>query len=510
MSHINPRQVAKNSLFLYLRVFVIMLISLWTTRIVLRNLGVVDYGIYNVVAGFVVMFAILSSSMSAAISRYITFELGKENLDRLKTIFRTSIYIQAILAGSIFILAETAGLWFVNVKLNVERDNLIAANWVYQFAIFNFIMEIISIPFNATIIAHERMKVFAYIGILKAAATLLIAFLLVVVPSHQRLIFYAALLFLLSFILRLIYGFYCHKHFPETKGRAKFDKSILKEIFRFAGWNFIGSSAGIAKDQGVNIVLNIFFGPVVNASRGIAIQVSAAATTFANNFMVALNPQITKSYSSGDLTGSFKLCYLGARMGYFLMFLIGVPIIIETPQILRVWLGEIPQYSVIFVRLIIINALIDILSYTLMVLQLANGNIRNYQIVVGMCNLLVLPIAYILMKFHYPPQAAIIGGIVMSIVALLCRVIMVNRSTGLPIAQYFNDVILRVLIVSTVSLGCIYLILKYSPFYNGILQIAYVTFICLIISTSAIYLLGISKSERKKLLSVAKKYIYKK
>lgn len=507
MSQINAHRVAKNSIFLYIRMLLSMVLSLWSTRIILKALGIEDFGIYNVVGGIVVMLSVVSGSLSASISRYITYELGHGDTKKLKSVFKTSLIIQILIGACVFILAETVGLWFLNAKMNIPANQLTAANWVYQFSVAAFIVDLISVPYNAAIIAYERMKVFAYVGVLTSIAKLGVAFALLLFISG-RLIIYAGLIFAISVIVRIFYGFYCAREFPEIQGASKIDKNLFKEIFAFASWNFIGSTAGILRDQGLNIVLNLFFGPIVNAARGIAMQVSAAATTFANNFMIALNPQITKSYASADIADSIKLAFTGSRLGYFLMYIIALPIIIETPFILKLWLGNVPEYSVIFVRLILINSLIDVLSNTLMTLMLATGNIRNYQLVVGGCNLLILPIAYFVLFIGYDAASALWVSIVISCVALILRLYLLSTMTQLSIMDFIKNVGLRVMLTSAFAfvLPGLYISAHQSVTITDCINT------CLISIGSCIlfiYLVGLNQYERLFVVNKVKRLIIK-
>ena len=477
-----------------------MLITLWTTRIVIQALGIEDYGIYNVIAGFVVMFGVISSSLSAAISRYITYELGHGDILKLKQIFSASIYIQISIAILILFLGETLGLWFLNVKMSIPANTIVAANWVYQLSLFSFLIDIISVPYNALIIAHEKMKLFAYVGIFTSIAKFGAAYSLLFFCSLHRLVIYAVLLLVISISIRFFYGYYCSSKFDEAKLSIKFERCQFKDIFSFAGWNFIGSTAGILKEQGINILLNIFFGPIVNASRAIAVQVSGAATTFANNFMVALNPQITKSYAAGEEAASLELVFLGSRMGFYLMFCIALPILLETDFILNIWLNNVPEYSIIFVRLILINSLIEVLSSTLMTIMLATGKIRNYQLIVGGCNLLVLPFAYIILEIGYEPQYAIIVSIFMSLVTLFCRLFVLKQMVNLSIKDFLVSVILRTFLVVITSYFMAHYIYSVSNELSESCQFCIVCICCVIITSMSIILFGITNNERSMIL----------
>ena len=307
----NNKRIAKNTLLLYIRMLFLMVVSLYTSRVVLNALGVEDFGIYNVVGGVVAMFSMLSGSLSAAITRFITYELGTGNKENLKKIFSSSVTIQIGLAVLIALLAEAVGVWFLNVKMNIPDARMVAANWVFQFSILTFAINLISVPYNASIIAHERMSAFAYISILEAIGKLAIAFLITVSPM-DRLIFYSLLMCAVALLVRLVYGYYCKKHFEECTYHFLWDKELLKRMFGFAGWNFIGASSAVLRDQGGNVVINLFCGPVVNAARGIASQVNTAVHGFVSNFMTALNPQITKSYASGNRDYMMTLIFQGA------------------------------------------------------------------------------------------------------------------------------------------------------------------------------------------------------
>lgn len=374
-----------------------MAVSLYTSRVVLNALGVEDFGIYNVVGGVVAMFSVLSGSLSTAISRFITYELGKGNKENLNKIFSSAVTIQFGLAGIIILLAETIGIWFLNIKMNIPEVRMEAANWVFQFSIITFAINLISVPYNASIIAHEKMSAFAYISILEAVGKLTIAYLITISPI-DKLIFYAILMCVVALIVRLTYGNYCKRHFSECTYHFSWDKLLLKQMFGFAGWNFIGASSAILRDQGGNVVINLFCGPTVNAARGIAFQVNNAVNQFVTNFMTALNPQITKSYASGDKEYMMTLIFQGARLSFYMLFLLSLPILVNTHYILTLWLKIVPEHAVLFVQLILIFALSESISQPLITAMLATGKIRNYQIIVGGLQMMNLPVSYILLQ----------------------------------------------------------------------------------------------------------------
>ncbi len=412
----NNKRIAKNTLMLYMRMLISMAVSLYTSRITLNALGVEDYGIYNVVGGFVGMFSMLSGSLSSAISRFITFELGRGDQKRLNTVFSTSVIIQLVLSLIIVVLVESFGVWFLTHKMVIPADRIFAAKWVLHLSLLSFVFGLISLPYNATIIAHEKMSAFAYLSLLDVFWKLLIAYLLTMTLS-DRLILYASLLCGISLVMRLIYGIYCKLNFEECKNfRWVFDQKLFKEMFGFAGWNLIGASSAVLRDQGGNILINTLGGgPVVNAARGIASQVNAAVGGFVSNFMTALNPQITKSYASGDYKYMMTLIFQGARLSFYMLLILSLPIIISTSYILTLWLNIVPEYTVIFVRLVLVFAMCESISNPLITAMLATGNIKNYQIVVGGLQLMNLQLSYVLLKLGFPAYFVLVVAIFISL-----------------------------------------------------------------------------------------------
>lgn len=447
----NNKRIAKNTLLLYVRMLFLMLISLYTSRVILNALGVEDYGIYNVVGGVVTMFSVLSGSLNAAISRFITFELGTGNIVRLKKVFSSSVTIQAIIAVIIVVLAETVGLWFLNEKMVIPDNRMTAANWCFQFSIITFAINLMAVPFTASIIAHEKMSAFAYISILEALGKLVIAWCIVVNPI-DRLVFFALMVAIVTCSVSLLYACYCIRHFKECVYHFYYDHDLLKQMFNFAGWNFIGASSAILRDQGGNIILNLFFGPTVNAARAIAVKVSAVLTSFVQNFMVALNPQITKSYANGDHDYMFKLMFQGSRLSYYILLLLCIPILLNTNYILVLWLKLVPEHTVLFVRLIIIFIMSESISGPLITAMLATGKIKNYQIVVGGLQMMNLPIAYLCLYLGAMPESIVLVAIVISQCCLAARLFMLRKMIGLQVGQYLRKVYFNVLSVTLVAL----------------------------------------------------------
>lgn len=489
----NNKRIAKNTLLLYFRMMLTIVVSLYTSRVILKALGVEDYGIYNVVGGVVAMFNILSGSLSSAISRFITFELGKNDLEKLKRVFSSSVTIQIILAVVIAIIAEIAGIWFINEKMNIAVDRLIAANWVFHFSILTFAINLISVPYNATIVAHEKMSAFAYISILETVGKLLVAYFIIISPI-DKLVFYGLLMLMVAVLVRFSYTFYCKRNFEECHYHLVWDKMLLKQMFGFAGWNFIGSSSALLRDQGGNILLNLFFGTTVNAARGIAYQVFTAIYSFTTNFMTALNPQITKSYAAGNYDYMTTLLYRGSRFACYLLFIISLPVLINTEYILNLWLDIVPDKTVIFVRLMLIFALSEAVSKPLITAQLSSGNIRNYQLVVGGIQLLNLPVSYIIFQCNGSAETIFIVAIIISQLCLASRLYMLKKIIVFSPKRFLKEVYLNIIMVFLFAIIipiCFSFLLKQNIF--GFLLSVIVTVFS---SVFSIFYIGCNKSER--------------
>ena len=497
----NNKRIAKNTLALYIRMLFMMIVSLYTSRVILHTLGVEDFGIYNVVGGVVSMFSVISGSLSAAISRFITYELGKGDKDKLIRIFSSSVTIQIGLGLIILVLAELVGVWFLNDKMNISDGRIYAANWVFQLSILTFIINLVSVPYNAAIIAHEKMSAFAYISILEVIAKLVIVYLLIISPI-DKLIFYAVLMATVALMIRFVYGYYCKRHFEECTYHFIFDKDLLKKMFGFAGWNFIGAASAVLRDQGGNIVINLFCGPAVNAARGIAYQVNTAINGFVGNFMMALNPQITKSYASGDRDYMMTLIYQGARLSFYILLLLSLPVIINVHYILTLWLKIVPEHTTFFVQLVLIFAMSESISTPLITAMLATGKIRNYQIVVGGLQLMNLPISYILLRFGFIPETVLIVAICISQCCLGARLFMLRGMIGLSVRQYLSRVYFNVLLVTVLSaiIPCVVFYHLNETFVN-VMFICVVSVICTCI---VIYYIGCNNQERQFILSKVK------
>lgn len=456
----NNKRIAKNTLLLYFRMLFMMAVSLYTSRVVLHTLGVEDFGIYNVVGGVVAMFSVISGSLSAAISRFITYELGKGDKEKLIRIFSSSVTIQLGLGLIILLLAEAIGVWFLNTKMTIPASRMYAANWVFQLSILTFVINLISVPYNAAIIAHEKMSAFAYISILEVVAKLIIVYMLLWSP-FDKLIFYAILMASVALIIRFVYGYYCKRHFEECTYHFIFDKELLKKMFSFAGWNFIGSSAGILRDQGINLLLNLFFSPVVNAARGISVQVNYAVSSFCSNFLTAVNPQIIKSYSEKDLDRSYFLVTRSARFSYLLLSILSVPIICETEYVLKLWLNTIPEHCANFVRLALILTIVESLSLPLITLQQATGKMKQYQIAIGTLHLLNFPFSYLFLRFGMKPEIVYFIAISLAIISMYARLYIQQKQLNISMLIYHREVLLQVLFNTIIMIIIIIFIKKY-------------------------------------------------
>lgn len=496
----NNKRLAKNTVLLYFRMIFTMLVSLYTSRVVLNTLGVEDYGIYNIAGGFVWMFSFLNASMASATQRFLTFELGRGDFCKLQKIFSTSINIHLIIAAIILIVAETIGLWFIYSYLIIPAERFSAALWVYQFSILIMMVIIISVPYNALIIAHEKMSAFAYISVLEVILKLLIVYLLVVI-DYDKLKIYAVLMFLIQVVIRGIYGRYCNKHFAETKYIRIRDRQQMKEMMRFAGWNLFGNFASITLTQGVNILLNIFFGPAINAARGLAVQVQHAVSMFYTNFQLAFNPQIIKSYSLGEKDRMNFLLLWESKLSFSLVLIIVLPIILETDTILHWWLKTVPSYTSTFVQIILCVSIIDALSNPLMTAAQANGNIRKYQITVSSVLLMILPVSYIVLKMGYPPYSVFIVHFVLTIAAYCTRIVLVKPLIGLSIKNYLKNVILPVIIIIVLS-PVIPVIIKMYFLSEGIYGFIAVIIGSTFSSIITVWCFGFNRFERKRIKEI--------
>lgn len=494
----NNKRIAKNTAMLYIRMLLIMAVTLYTSRVVLEVLGVEDFGIYNVVGGVVTMLGFINSSLSGATSRFITFELGRGNDGDLKKVFRCAVSVHYLLALVILFLGETVGLWFVLEKMVIPPERMTAALWVYQCSIITIIVSIISAPYNALIIAHERMSAFAYISIVEAIAKLLIVFLLIQI-HYDKLIVYALLLVAIQISIRFLYTIYCNRHFPESSARYLWDKDLSRRIFAYAGWTMNGNLAVVGYTQGLNILLNLFFGPTVNAARGIAVQVQSAVQHFFFNFLMAVRPQIIKSYASGNLDYMHKLIINSSKYSFYLMLLVSMPILVNTEYILHLWLGIVPEHAVAFTRLMLLACMNYALSNPTLMAIHATGDLKRFQIIEGTLLLTVVPIAYLFLKFgHISAEYVFVVYIVIETITQFVRVWIVYPRVRLAKKRYLTDILYPIARVLVPLLFIGYWLSVSRPFTFRTFMIS--SCLCIMFSLIFVYFLGISRVERDYML----------
>lgn len=420
-----------------------IIVNLYAVRVIWQVLGVEDYGVYNVVGGIVTMFAFLTNAMVASSQRFISFELGTGDNEKLKKVFSISVKVHALLAIAILILAETAGLWFLNEKLNIPPSRMMAANWVYQCSLIAFMITIVSVPYNASIVAHEHMKAYGYFGILEVILKLLIVVLLHFVP-FDKLITYAILVVCVSAIMRLIYGLYCRKNFVECRYRFMSDHHLMRDMFSFAGWSFIGNLGFSVRDQGLNIVVNLFFNVAVNAAKGVATQIGMVVSGFSQNFQMALNPQITKRYAAGETESMMRLVFVGCKYSAILMMFIVIPLFFASEQVLTLWLGNVAPYTVGFLKLMLIMVFIDSMVGPITTALQATGRIKWFQIIVSIIMLANIPIAWIWLRLDTKPYVVLYVSILTSALALIARLMLLHAQIPFSYREYVAKVFVKV------------------------------------------------------------------
>lgn len=489
------KRLVKNTITLYARTLLIMVVSLYTVRVVLSTLGVDDYGIYSVVGGIVISLGVITASLSGASSRFISYAIGKDDSDLLKRYFSAIKLIHWILCGIIFLIGETIGLWFVMCKLVIPDNRLFAAIICYQFCLFTSLVSVVSVPYNSMIMGQERMDVYAYISIVEVALKLLIVFLLAYLP-YDKLIMYGILLFLVQIGIRLIYNLYCARTFAESRAKMHYDKKLFREVFAFASWSFTGQLAYMGYTQGLNILMNLFFGPVVNAARGVANQVQNGAGILVKNFQVAVRPQITKSWAQEDMSSMHRLVIMTTKFSYYLTAIMVFPLALFAKPILKIWLTEVPDHSVSFVQIILYTMLIEAFSHALIVSIHAVGDLKKFQILETSVLLLVIPVAYVLLKyFHITAEQVMIVYIVIQGFAQLVRIYVVLPRISMSIKKYVLGVFPRVLTSTLFFVVPLFFIEteKLSCVLGTIIGVlAMVLYICIII-----FSIGLTCDERR-------------
>ena len=444
------KRIAKNTLMLYARTFITLAISLYTTRVVLQTLGETDYGIYNVVGGVVVLFTFISNSISSAVQRFLNFELGKTVKAEIRKVFSTSFNAIVIISIAILILAETLGLWFVNTQLNIPEERMNVALWAYQISIVTCCITILRVPHNAAIIAYEKMSFYAYLSIIEAVLKLLLVFILVLI-SWDKLLLYSFLMLFVAIVINICYHLYCRYRLPEIRYKSIWDKRLFNKLINFSGWSLFGSGAEVCNTQGVNMILNIFLGVTVNAATGIATQVSNAIYSFVVNFQMAFKPQIVKLYAASETEAFHKLIFRSSKISYILLSLIILPIIINCPFILNLWLAEVPRYSSNFIIWTLLFYLVDSMSAPLWMAAQATGEIKKYQIWVSVSILLNLPLAYLVLLLGISPVWVFVVKFLVNNVTHLVRLTYLNKVHCVPFKPFLIAVMYPLLKMTLIA-----------------------------------------------------------
>jgi O-antigen/teichoic acid export membrane protein len=470
-----------------------MLVSLYTVRVVLETLGAEDYGIYNVVAGVVAMFGFLSNAMAGATQRYLAFEIGRGDGDRLRRIFSLSLFTYILIVIIVLFFTETIGLWFINKKLIIPSERKIAILWVFQFTLISFLFTVLTSPYMAVIIAHENMSIYAYVSIIEAILKLGIVFIL------QRVLFdklklYSVLLCFVTITITIVYQSICVLKYHESRFKFYWDKKLFIEILSFSGWNLFGATVSALKNPVVNIILNQFFDPIVVASRSIATSVNNAVMSFAGNFNNALRPQIIKTYASGQKTETLRLLYSGTKGTYFLMYIIVMPLLLEAPTILALWITTPPKYTILFLRFTLIDILIESINYPIVTVAHATGNIKLYQCVANGISLLCLPLSWIALALQTPIYSVMLISIIITLIALISRIIIINRIAGFIVKEFIKEVILPISIITIIT--AIPLIISHYIFINRMIRLFSITSLSIIVTCICVYLIVLNKSEK--------------
>ena len=494
-------RLMKNTFLLYFRMGLMMCINLYTSRIVLHTLGVEDYGIFNVVGGIIVMFSFISDGMMASTQRFLNFELGKGDKEKLHAIFITSLHIHIILAIVTIIVGETVGLWFLMNEMVIPPERMTAALWCYQLSILTIVLTILYYPYMSAIVAHEKMSSFAYIAILDAILRLLMVYLLLIF-DYDRLILYSILYAGEKVLIRMVYNLYCIRHFEECRYKWIFQKSLFKEMGTFAGWSMGGHIAYAGYMHGLNLLLNVFFGPVVNAARAVSVQAQAAVSQFALNFQMAFNPQITKTYATGQLNELHQLVFRGTRLTFCLMLILCLPLIVETPMVLSIWLKEVPDGSVTFLRFLLVILIAQHCQSPLATSMAATGKVKKYELVVSGLMLTILPISYVVLKMGGPPWSVFAVYLTILIVSYGGIFYVVLPMIKLKLIDYFKKAVTPCATVLFLSL-IVPALLKLQP--ERSLLISFVTIALTVISTGILcFMIGLDAELRGMILNKVK------
>lgn len=502
----NNKRILKNTLFLYVRILFMIVITLYTSRIVLETLGIIDFGIYNVVASIVTMLGFISGAMTSSTQRFLSFELGRGDNKSLKNTFLMSVNINIILTFILSVLIIIIGNWFINNQLNIPPDRLLPATWAFHCSIISFCFTVISIPYISNIIAHERLNVFAVISIIDAIMKLFILFI-IEKSQYDKLDFFSSLMALISFITASLYILYNRLTFSITKYKFYWDNLLFKKLLSYTGWNFFGALAGVCSNQFTNILLNIFFGPAINASKAIASQINSAIYGFVSSIQLSMNPQIVKTYSKNETNRTRDLIFIGSKYSYYFILLISAPILFKIDYILGLWLITIPSYTAIFSNLVIIESLIASISNSLMSACNATGKIKLYQIIVGTIILCNIPFSFIALHRGAPPETVYYISITLSALSLVARIFIIRKIDKHLLVNFEKTVILKIIIVSFLSFTTVYYLnLFISDNFIGLIFLYSLSSASII---AFIWLMGTEKNERKYISNLIKTKLHK-
>lgn len=487
--------IAKNSIYLAIQLVLVLIVSLYTSRVILQVLGVEDFGIYNVVCGFVAMFAFLNTSMNNAIQRFYNYEFGKNGVDGASKVFNTAILIQVVLALIIIIATESFGLWYLYEKMVIPENRFYASFWIFQFSVISLVFLILQIPFSAAILAHEKMSYYAIVNIIDSILKLGIALAIPYIPG-DKLIGYGFLMVVISIINLFLYGIYSRLHFSEIRLKRKFHKSLFKDMLSFSGWNLFGSFAGVGKEQGVNLVLNLFLGPVVNAARGIAYQVAGALQGFVTTVTISGRPQLTQAYAQGDINRTFNLMYSLSKLSFIVLYMFALPVMMEIDYILLIWLGNnLPSFTSCFVVLVIISAIAGVLNPPTSFVVHATGKMAKYQLYSSIVSIMILPVAYFLLKVGGSAESVFVIGILFNIIGQIVCLLVLKSLVDFSLTDYCNSVIIPIVLVSLSSIVLPYIVK--TNMEDGFLRLVIVSIVSVVSVMISAFALALNAEEKK-------------
>lgn len=490
----NSSIIIKNTLMLYVRQIFILVINLYATRVIINVLGVEDYGIYNAVAGVVLLFNFLSTALASASQRFLSFDLGRKDYNSLVRTFSMTVYIYLILSVVILALSSSFGFWLLNNQLVIPEPRMSAARWAFFFSLVSFFITIIRTPFHASILAHEDMNYFAWLSIIEVLLKLVLVFVIQVF-DYDKLIIYSVMMALTSLVVFALYWVINWAKYKECRVILFWDTSLFKRIISFSSWNLFGHMAGVLQSQGINILLNIFYGPVVNAARSIAQQVSGAVNNFASNFNIAVRPRIVKEYSANHHEDVISLVFWSSKMTAFLLLIFEIPLMLEMNTVMSLWLGTVPEYVVVFTRIIIIESFLSSISGSIMASVNATGNIQRYQASVGSIILLNVPLAYIALKLGASPVITLAVGVVVSLVAFIFRIIIARTVVGFSGLKFLVDVVFRIVLVIIGAAVFPSVVMAWMD--PGIFRLLIVIGVSVISTSVAVFIIGLNETERR-------------